>query len=87
MTDKLFLYVEFFKFIFNWRIISLQYSVGFCHTSTWISHRYTYVPFLLNLPPTSYLYMEYFTDIEKSKISSVCADWENTYNFFLQAES
>ena len=27
-------------------------DVGFCHTSTWISHRYTYVPSLLNLPPT-----------------------------------
>ena len=27
--------------------------VGFCQTSTWISHRYTYVPSLLNLPPTT----------------------------------
>ena len=26
-------------FIFNGRIIALQYTVGFCHTSTWISHR------------------------------------------------
>ena len=25
----------------------------FCHTSTWISHWYTYVPSLLNWPPTS----------------------------------
>ena len=39
----------FLKFIFNWRIMALQYSVGFCHTSTWISHSYTYVPSLLNL--------------------------------------
>ena len=32
------------KFInFNWRIIALQYHVGLCHTSTQISHRYTYV--------------------------------------------
>ena len=38
-----------FFFIFNWRIITLQYNVGFCHTSTWISRRYTYVPSLLNL--------------------------------------
>ena len=32
----------FFRFnlIFNWRIISLQYSHGFCHTSTWIGHRH-----------------------------------------------
>ena len=45
----------FFKsiFIFNWRIIALQYCVGFCHTSAGISHRYMYVPFFLNLPPTS----------------------------------
>ena len=41
-------------FIFNWRTIALQYCVGFCHTSTWISHRYTYVPSLLN-PVTCFL--------------------------------
>ena len=39
-----------FKFIFNWRIITLQYCVAFCYTSTWISHKYTYVPTLVNLP-------------------------------------
>ena len=42
-------------FTFNWRIIALQYCVGFCHISAWISHRYTYVPSLLKtslcLPP------------------------------------
>ena len=26
-------------------------NVVFCQTSTWISHRYTYIPSLLNLPP------------------------------------
>ena len=31
-------------FIFNWRIIAFQYCVGFCHISTWVSHKYTYVP-------------------------------------------
>ena len=41
-------------FIFNWRIPTLQYYIGFCHTSTWISHRCTYVPSLVNLPPTSH---------------------------------
>ena len=40
-----------FKFIFNWRIIALQYYVGFCHTTTWISLKYTHVPTLPNLPP------------------------------------
>ena len=34
----------YFLFIFNWRIIALQYCVSFCHISTWISHRHTYVP-------------------------------------------
>ena len=43
---------SFLKLIFNWRTIALQYCVGFYQTSTWISHRYAYVPFLLNLPPT-----------------------------------
>ena len=37
---------------FNWRMIALQYWLGFCLITTWISHRYTYVPSLLNLPPT-----------------------------------
>ena len=36
----------------NWRIMALQFCVGFCHTSTWVSHRYTYVASLLN-PPAS----------------------------------
>ena len=35
----------------HWRTIALQYCVGFCHPSAWISHRCTYVPSLLNLPP------------------------------------
>ena len=39
--------------ISNWRIIALWYCVGFYQTSTWISHRYTYVFSLLNLRPTS----------------------------------
>ena len=31
-------------FFFNWRLITLQYCGGFCHTSTWISHRCMCVP-------------------------------------------
>ena len=34
------LFVEFLKINFNWRIITLEYCDGFCHTSTWISLRY-----------------------------------------------
>lgn len=28
----------FYQFTFNWRIVDLQYHVGFCHLSTQISH-------------------------------------------------
>ena len=45
--------IKNFLFIFNWRIIALQYYVGFFHTSTGINHRYTSVPSLLE--PTSNL--------------------------------
>ena len=31
-------------FFFNWRIITLQHCGSFCHTSTWVSCRYTCVP-------------------------------------------
>ena len=40
-------------FIFNGRITALQYWIGFCHTSMWISHTYTYVFSFLNLLPIS----------------------------------
>ena len=34
-----------YKFIyFNWRLITLQYCSGFCHTLTWICHSCTCVP-------------------------------------------
>ena len=39
---------------FNWRLITLQYCGGFCHTFTWISHGCTCVPhpdFPPYLPP------------------------------------
>ena len=55
-----------FKFFFNWRIIALQNFLVFCQTSTWMSHRYTYIPSLLNLPP-----ME--SHITKCKLDS---QWE-----------
>ena len=38
---------------FNWRIITLQYCDGFCHTSTWISHGCTRVPPTLSPLPSS----------------------------------
>ena len=41
----------FFNLFFYWRIIALQNSVVLHQTSTWISHRYTYIPSLLKFPP------------------------------------
>ena len=36
---------SFFSFIFiSWRLITLQYCSGFCHTLTWISHGFIYIP-------------------------------------------
>ena len=36
----------FYLFIFfiSWRLITLQYCSGFCHTLTWISHGFTCIP-------------------------------------------
>ena len=39
---------------FLWWVIALQYCAGLCHTSAWISHRYTHVPSLLNSSPHSH---------------------------------
>ena len=45
------IYLFYFNFL-NWRIIALQKFVVLCQTSTCISHRYTYIPALLNLSPS-----------------------------------
>ena len=34
----------FIYFFISWRLITLQYCSGFCHTLTWISHGYTCIP-------------------------------------------
>ena len=45
MSVKWYLIVVFFLInYFNWRLITLQYCGGFCHTLTWISHGCTHVP-------------------------------------------
>ena len=37
--------LNFCSFIFiSWRLITLQYCSGFCHTLTWISHGFTCIP-------------------------------------------
>ena len=47
-----FLFFFFLIYLFNWRLIILQYFGGFCHTLTWISHGCTCVP-IPNPPPTA----------------------------------
>ena len=37
-------------FIFNQRIIALKYWFGFCHTLTWISHRFAWTSCILLQP-------------------------------------
>ena len=39
-------------FVLNWRITAFQCCVGFCCTTTWISHMRTYTPCLFSLPST-----------------------------------
>ena len=48
--------LSLFFFFFNWKVIALQCSFGFCHTITGILCKCTYVPCLLSLltpPPIS----------------------------------
>ena len=45
LTWEIFFSLKKILFIyFNWRLITLQYCGGFCHTFTWISHGCTCVP-------------------------------------------
>ena len=44
---------QFLFLNFNWRLITLQYGSGFCHTLTWVSHGCTCVPHP-EPPPTSH---------------------------------
>ena len=49
-------FLKFFKFVFiyfNCQKIALQYCDSCSYTSTWTGHRYTCVPPILNLHPTS----------------------------------
>ena len=47
-----FYFLFYFIFFISWRLITLQYCSGFCHTLKWISHRFTCVPIPIP-PPTS----------------------------------
>ena len=47
----LFIYFSFIDI--SWRLITLQYCSGFCHTLIGINHGFTCVPFLNPPPPPS----------------------------------
>ena len=49
----------FFNSFFYWRVIALQNFVVFCQTSTWISHRYTYIPSLGASPPSPFISLQF----------------------------
>ena len=56
-------------FFFNWRINTLQNCVGFCQTSTWISHRYSYVPslfFVFKIPLTILGHVQFLVNFKIS---------------------
>ena len=42
LLPDFFFFLHFF--FISWRLITLQYCSDFCHTLTWISHRFTCVP-------------------------------------------
>ena len=45
-TTSMGIYIFFppIYFFISWRLITLQYCSGFCHTLTWISHGFTCIP-------------------------------------------
>ena len=77
---------NFFSFIFiSWRLISLQYCSGFCHTLTWISHGFTCIPHpdpkcskngnisIINMKLLQLLFMVFNVNIQMSGYQSINA--------------
>ena len=72
-------FIIFLIYFFYWRIIASQNFAVFCQTSTWISHKYTYIPSLLNLPPIS------LPSHPSRLIQSPCLSLQQPYSKFLSA--
>ena len=67
---KALLFFLFLNSCFNWRKIALQCCVGFCLTTMWISHNYTYIPFVLNLLPCPSSHLS--ESSQSTRLSSLC---------------
>ena len=69
-----FYFIYLFLIYFSWRLITLRYCSGFCHSVIWISHGFTCVPHpepLSHLPPHGFfLFKKYFASIDL--LCSVC---------------
>ena len=73
------LHLSYLCFFFNWKIIALQCCIGFCHTSAGISHKYTYVPSPLNLPPTSHHILPFPLHCHKRTGYELCGHTANPH--------
>ena len=88
LLQKVAIYLFFLINYFNWRLITLQYCSGFCHTLTWISHGCTCVPH--PEPPISRLVIMY-TDTGQNhgiKKTSKCKHkitiWPTSFQVYTQ---
>ena len=75
VLSKWYLIFPFLKFIFNWRLVLLQYCVGFCHI-TWISqyvHTHTHTSPLPLEPPSNIKPPSHLSGSSQSfRLSSLC---------------
>ena len=55
---------------FGGDIVGLQYRISFCYMTKWISYTYTYIPSLLDLPPTSHYIPLYSSSLQSTELSS-----------------
>ena len=65
-------------FIFNWRITALQCCVGFCHKTTWISRKYTY---LFPLGPPSHTHPIHYSRLSQSTGQAPCVTQKLPTNY------
>ena len=72
----------FFNLFFYWRIIALRNFVVFCQTSTWINHRYAYIPSLLNIPSPTPSHPWRATAIGLQRVRH---DWATSFTFHFHA--